>query len=90
MIARGIAPFLEGCLGAVEEADQPKSGVAIRIEELALERVEPPSEDIRLRGLQAAGQPLEPLAIRGIEVDLNRFADAGWVRGIVMNRYHES
>jgi len=60
----------------VGKANDLESGVLIRVEHRAFQRLEPLAQNTGLRYPELTRQPTEPGARFGIEVHLDRFPDA--------------
>jgi len=70
VVPRSVPPRTVGKTNDLE------SGVLIRVEHLAFQRLEPLAQHTGLRDPELTRQPTEPGARFGIEVHLDRFPDA--------------
>ena len=72
------------------DSDDLEGRVALRIEQLPLQRLQTTAQNVGLGGVHLLGQPLEPLLLGGVQVDLDGLAHAfGWAAVSFMNIIHD-
>ena len=70
VVIRRWSACVSGC-----DADELQDWMLRRIRDLALERIEATPQHVGFGRVEVAGQPVEPLPIFGVEVDLDGLRD---------------
>lgn len=75
-VRRALPCFPLSRLRFPSHADEAERRVGCRIEQLALQRFEPPPKHVGLRRVQLGRETFQPFAVRSTEVDLHGLGDA--------------